>query len=59
MRKLRTAQLPLRPSADLFHFYILKKLKFQKYMTVSKNFKTIPLSPLPGRQDLNVKKNYI
>ena len=29
-----------------FHFYILKKLKFQKYMAVSKNFKTIPPSPL-------------
>ena len=25
-------------------------------MTVSKNFKTIPLSRLVGRQDLNVKK---
>ena len=30
-----------------FSFLYLKKLKFQKYMTVSKNFKTIPLSP-PG-----------
>ena len=49
-----------------FSFLYLKKLKFQKYMAVSKNFKTIPLSPpawatgacrpLPGRQDLNVKK---
>ena len=49
-----------------FSFLYLKKLKFQKYMAVSKNFKTIPLSPLAwasgacrpldGRQDLNVKK---
>jgi len=34
-------------SRDFFHFYIKKKLKFQKYMAVSKNFKIIPLSP-PG-----------
>ena len=30
-----------------FSFLYLKKLEFQKYMAVSKNFKTIPLSP-PG-----------
>ena len=29
----------------IFSFLYLKKLKFQKYMAVSKNFKTIPLSP--------------
>ena len=29
-----------------FSFLYLKKSKFQKYMAVSKNFKTIPLSPL-------------
>jgi len=28
-----------------FSFLYLKKLKFQKYMAVSKIFKTIPLSP--------------
>ena len=28
-----------------FIFIFKKKLKFQKYMAVSKNFKTIPLSP--------------
>ena len=47
-----------------FSFLYLKKIKFQKYMAVSKNFKTIPLcdrglSPQAGRQDLNIKKNYI
>jgi len=30
---------------DFFSFLYLKKLKFQKYMAVLKNFKTIPLSP--------------
>jgi len=49
-------------SSDFFSFLYFKKLKFQKYMAVLKNFKTIPLSPpacrpLVGRQDLNVKKN--
>ena len=54
-------------AAGFFSFLYLKKLKFQKYMAVPKNFKTIPLSPpawatgacrpLVGRQDLNVKKN--
>ena len=29
-----------------FSFLYLKKIKFQKYMAVSKNFKTISLSPL-------------
>ena len=32
----------------IFFIFILKKIKFQKYMAVSKNFKTIPLSP-PAR----------
>ena len=31
---------------DFFIFVFKKKLKFQTYMAVSKNFKTIPLSPL-------------
>jgi len=34
------------PFGGFFSFLYLKKLKFQKYMAVSKNFKTIPLSPL-------------
>ena len=32
--------------SGFFSFLYLKKLKFQKYMAVSKNFKIIPLSPL-------------
>ena len=48
----RVRHLRIRPSRQLeaagfFSFLYLKKLKFQKYMAVSKNFKTIPLSP-PG-----------
>ena len=31
-------------------FLYLKKLKFQKYMSVLKNFKNIPRSPYGGRQ---------
>ena len=37
-----------------FLFYFLKKLKFQKYMSVLKNFKTTPRSPYGGRQALYV-----
>ena len=36
---------PLAWLTRFFLFYILKKLKFQKYMSVSKNFKNIPWSP--------------
>ena len=32
----------------IFLFLYLKKIKFQNYMAVSKNFKTIPLSPRTG-----------
>ena len=31
-----------------FFFFILKKSKFQKYMSVSKNFENIPQSPTQG-----------
>ena len=39
-----------------FSFLYLKKLKFQKYMAVSKNFKTIPLSPLAWATGPKYKK---
>ena len=35
-------------------FLYLKKIKFQKYMSVLQNFKNIPRSPYGGRQALNV-----
>ena len=35
------------PASDFF-FFILKKLKFQKYMSILKNFKNIPRSPYGG-----------
>ena len=51
-------------SIGCFFFFIFKKLKFQKYMSVLKNFENIPRSPAPGatgscrpsngRHDLNV-----
>src|SRR6185436_10269731 len=38
----------------VFSFLYLKKIKFQKYMSVLKNFKNIPRSPYGGRQGSNV-----
>ena len=38
----------------VFSFLYLKKLKFQKYMSVLENFKNIPRSPYGGRQGSNV-----
>ena len=38
----------------VFSFLYLKKLKFQKYMSVLENFKNIPRSPYWGRQGSNV-----
>ena len=42
--RARSLAVPL--GLGFFSFLYLKKLKFQKYMVVSKNFKIIPLSPL-------------
>ena len=36
--------------ARTFFFFILKKTKFQKYMSVLKNFKNTPGRPMKGRQ---------
>ena len=44
----------LAPRVPFFLFYIYKKLKFQKYMSVLENFKNIPRSPYGGRQGSNV-----
>src|SRR6185503_4671912 len=37
-----------------FFLFYIKKLKFQKYMSVLENFKNIPRSPYGGRQGSNV-----
>ena len=41
-------------TSAVFSFLYLKKLKFQKYMSVLENFKNIPRSPYGGRQGSNV-----
>ena len=42
----RAAQPRFRPQTDaVFSFLYLKKIKFQKYMSVLENFKNIPRSP--------------
>ena len=43
-----------RAVEPFFLFYIFKKQKFQKYMSVLKYFKNIPRSPPIGRQALSV-----
>ena len=46
-----TKKIAAQPAFHLlviFSFLYLKKLKFQKYMPVSKNFKNIPRSPYGG-----------
>ena len=37
---------------EVFYFLYLKKLKFQKYMSVLENFKNIPRSPYGGATGL-------
>ena len=46
---------PIRTAPEpLFFIFIFKKLKFQKYMSVLKNFKNIPRSPYGERHGSNV-----
>jgi len=44
----------LRLVYGAFFFFILKKSKFQKYISILKNFKNIPRSSYLGRHALNV-----
>ena len=48
----RAAGPPLGQQPAVFSFLYLKKIKFQKYMSVLENFKNIPRSPYEGATGL-------